>query len=172
MTFAFLYLFCICVWTPGSHSTCVGISSLFPQWGSLFPPWSSRDQKWSGLYLLSSHANQVSWLLWSLLLKWLWVFGLHVCLCTACMSGIHAGQKRGSDLLEWGLEVVMSHHVGSGSFARTAILGHVVPFLRPSSLKCYKSEGGGWLFKWSLFPVYPFSWFWYFWLLCHFFLKY
>lgn len=163
MTFAFLYLFCVCEYGHLGATARVGVSSLFP-------PWGSRDQRWSGLYLLSIHAKYFDFFevcFWNDYgrLACMFACALHSCLVSMQV-------KRGSDLLEWGLEVVMSHHVGSGSFTRTAALGCVVPFLRPSSLKCYKSEGGGWLFKWSLFPVYPFSWFWYFWQLCHFFLKY
>lgn len=92
--------------------------------------------------MLSSHAkyldfSEVGFLNDCGRLAYMYAYALHSCLVSPQVK------RGGSDLLEGGLEVVMSHHVGSGSFTRMAALGCVVPFLRPSSLKCRKSEGGG-----------------------------
>ena len=44
-----------------------------------------------------------------------WMVGLHVCLCTTCMSGVERVQKNAQD--SWELEVPgdVSHHVGAGN---------------------------------------------------------
>lgn len=40
----------------------------------------------------------------------LWVLCLHVCMCTMCMPGVQAGQRRVSGLLEPELQVDVNHH--------------------------------------------------------------
>jgi hypothetical protein len=44
-----------------------------------------------------------------------WLFCLHVCLCTTCMPCACRGQKRASDPLEVELKTVGRHHVGAGN---------------------------------------------------------
>lgn len=39
--------------------------------------------------------------------------GLHLCLCTTCMSNVHTGQQGASDPLELDLQPVVNHGVGS-----------------------------------------------------------
>lgn len=46
----------------------------------------------------------------SLFLLWVWVFCLHVCLCTICMPDAHENQKTASDSLELVLQKVVSHY--------------------------------------------------------------
>lgn len=47
-----------------------------------------------------------------------WVFYLHVYLCTACMSGTLRDQKRATDLSKLGLQRVMNCNVGAGNPAQ------------------------------------------------------
>jgi hypothetical protein len=42
-------------------------------------------------------------------------FGLHVYLCTICVSGAHGDQKKVLNPLELELQMVMSCHVGARS---------------------------------------------------------
>lgn len=39
-----------------------------------------------------------------------YVFCLYICICTTCVSGALEAQKNGLDALEWGCQVVVSHH--------------------------------------------------------------
>ena len=42
-----------------------------------------------------------------------WLFFLHVCLCTVCMPDAHGGQRRALDLLKLELQMVVNHCVGA-----------------------------------------------------------
>lgn len=43
-----------------------------------------------------------------------WLFYLHACICITCLPGACGDQKRASDLLELGLQTVVSHCMGAG----------------------------------------------------------
>ena len=49
------------------------------------------------------------------LILYVWVFCLHVCLCTTCMLDTHRGQKRVSDSLQPELHMVVSCSVDAGN---------------------------------------------------------
>lgn len=45
----------------------------------------------------------------------MYVFPLHVCMCTICISGAHGGQKRALNPQEISFQIVVSHHVNVGN---------------------------------------------------------
>jgi hypothetical protein len=47
-----------------------------------------------------------------LFLFYVWMFCLHLCLCTTCMNG---GQEKASDPLELEFQIVVSHRVSVGT---------------------------------------------------------
>jgi hypothetical protein len=49
------------------------------------------------------------------LISCVWVFCLHPCLCTTCMPETVRGQKRESDPLDLGLQMIVSRHVCAGN---------------------------------------------------------
>jgi hypothetical protein len=49
-----------------------------------------------------------------------WVFCLHICLCTVCVPGAHGSQRRVSDPLELELQFVVSCHVVLGIKPRSS----------------------------------------------------
>ena len=42
------------------------------------------------------------------------VFCIHVCTCTACMSGAHGDQKRAQDPLELWVQMIVNSNGGAG----------------------------------------------------------
>lgn len=70
------------------------------------------------------------------------MFCQHGCFCATCMSDAHKTQKRGSDSLELGLQVVISHYRVLGtkpeSSAKAEALSNAKPSLQPKS--CYKHQ--------------------------------
>lgn len=63
------------------------------------------------LHFLSFSFFKIFYLLFSV-----WVFDLHLCLCTMCtMCRVHKGQKQELDSLRLELEQVVSHCVGAGN---------------------------------------------------------
>lgn len=44
-----------------------------------------------------------------------WMFCLHVCLCTMCVSYVHRIQKNTSDLPELGLQMSLIHYAEAGN---------------------------------------------------------
>lgn len=64
----------------------------------------------------SSHSFHIAVLFFiALFIFCIRVFGLHVCLYTAHVSGAHGGQKRIVNPLELELQMVVSCHMGAGS---------------------------------------------------------
>lgn len=69
-------------------------------------------------------SNHIEYVLWGffffyLFLLCLWVFCLHVWMCTTYVSGAHGGQKGEPEPLEQELQKFISHHVGAGNWTQT-----------------------------------------------------
>jgi len=52
---------------------------------------------------------------------------MYVCMCITCILGTHESQERTLDVLELELQMVVSHHVGSGN---------KIPVLCMTALNC------------------------------------
>lgn len=66
------------------------------------------------LLLLHSYICEQMWLLDFFKKKFIlsvWLFCLHICLCNTWLSGVPRGQKMTSDLMEWELQMAVSHNV-------------------------------------------------------------
>lgn len=76
----------------------------------------------------------------------MYVFSLHVCLCTICVSGTRGEQKKVTDLLVLELQMNMNLHVGVGNWTcalwkSSGVLNHWTITLAPPFIS-YKSIAG------------------------------
>lgn len=93
-----------------SQGQCCELSP-FQMSPSLFLPyWKRITGKWRFTKDREAKRNKCSFLF----ILYVWVFRLHVCLCTTCLPSAHTGQKRvsGAVRLEW--HTVVSCHPSAG----------------------------------------------------------
>lgn len=50
-----------------------------------------------------------------LLVLYVWMFCLHICLCTICVLRAYGDQRRALAPLNLGLQMVVSYHLGAGT---------------------------------------------------------
>lgn len=50
-----------------------------------------------------------------LLVLYVWMFCLHICLCTVCVPCAYGDQRRALAPLNLGLQMVVSYHLGAGT---------------------------------------------------------
>lgn len=92
-------------------------------------PWGRNKwvSKWWFLDLVS-HKRCVGVVKYFLVIICIWVFCLHVCLCTTCMFGACGGQKV-SEILDLELQFVVRSQVGAGILNPVSTQEHTVVFL-------------------------------------------
>ena len=61
------------------------------------------------------------------------LLGLHVCMCTICISDASGGQRKAADLLKLELRMIVSHHVGSGNQTWVICVSNESSTTEPSS---------------------------------------